>query len=167
MPSAKLQELPGTITQQVEEEDAIAAVRRGYLIGRFRVMLSQTEEHPEQRALDEDWVEKLTEIFKVNLNRPLHPVDAVLGQEQDLERLEAALLACPPSQVPSLPAGVKVFVFAGQHRLATLPRLGLNDNELWWHVDVFLPGRVSLCDWLSILTASQGLRRIIRLSFSQ
>lgn len=106
-------------------------------------MLNQMQEHPEQRALDVDWVEKLVGILQGNLNRPLYPVGAVLEGDENLERLQTSLQQSDPNGVPALPAGIKLLVFAGQHRLAALPRLGLDQDELWWHADVFTKRKCS------------------------
>lgn len=119
------------------QEDRITAARRGCYIGRFRVMVDQTRGHPEQRVLDADWVKQLVEKFQDNLNRPLHPVDAVLEVDTDLQAARACLRKSGQSDVPVLPAGVRVLVFSGQHRLAALSELPLHQDELWWHADIF------------------------------
>ncbi|KAG9100095.1 hypothetical protein FS749_016285 [Ceratobasidium sp. UAMH 11750] len=121
-------------------EEEIAQVRKAHLVGRFKVPLSQTQNHPDQRALDETWVDELVNRFsdKELLNRALHPIGVALQDDKQAEDLRK-LAAASGGAVPDLPHGVVVVVFAGQHRLAMLPRLALEGpDNLWWHGDVYM-----------------------------
>lgn len=118
-------------------EEGIAAARRAHLIGRFRISLCQTESHPDQRSLNGSWVDKLCERFTHSLNRPLHPIDVLLVDDRDAALLQK-LVGKHTGGVLLLPADIKVLVFSGQHRLATLPKLELPIEELWWDGDIFM-----------------------------
>ncbi|KAF8594896.1 hypothetical protein BDV93DRAFT_515410 [Ceratobasidium sp. AG-I] len=120
-------------------EELIARVRKEYLVGRFKVLLNQTENHPDQRGLDQSWVDEL--VSRIGdpeiLNRALHPIGVILKDNSSTEQLRLVLTA-HPNTVPNLPPSTSVCVFAGQHRLAMLAQLELdNDNDRWWHADVY------------------------------
>lgn len=105
-------------------------------------MLPQTQNHPDQRALDQAWVDQLTELIGCpdSLNRALHPISVVLVDDKWASNLEE-MQKEHPAVVPMLPEEVMVQVFSGQHRLAMLSQLGLEGSEqLWWHAEVYKKG---------------------------
>jgi hypothetical protein len=136
-------EMPSNSSKQVSGEEAIAKVRKVHLIGRFKVSLSQTQNHPDQRALDQAWVDELVKLIGSLevLNRALHPISVILEDDSWAKRLQH-LLEKHRHEVPDLPMEVSVLVFAGQHRLAMLSQLGLDgSDQLWWHADVYKQGK--------------------------
>ncbi|QRW09518.1 hypothetical protein RhiLY_08517 [Ceratobasidium sp. AG-Ba] len=127
---------------QLSTDETLALVRQRYWLGRFKINVSQSSIHPDQRPLDESWVQELSSKIghKENLNRAQHPIGVILegtGHEQVLR----ALAAQNEHMVPDLPTSYRVLVFAGQHRLALLPRLGLvNQEDQWWYADAYSAG---------------------------
>ncbi|QRV74586.1 hypothetical protein RhiJN_02601 [Ceratobasidium sp. AG-Ba] len=124
---------------QQSADELLAQVRKKHWIGRFRVATQQSSTHPDQRPLDEAWVDELANKIgnKANLNRALYPIGVILEDDGSKDELRA-LAGQSHEGVPSLPGQHKVLVFAGQHRLAALPRLGVDKEEdLWWHADVY------------------------------
>ncbi|QRV83729.1 hypothetical protein RhiJN_11745 [Ceratobasidium sp. AG-Ba] len=124
---------------QQSADELLAQVRKKHWIGRFRVATQQSSTHPDQRPLDEAWVDELANKIgnKANLNQALYPIGVILEDDGSKDELRA-LAGQSHEGVPSLPGQHKVLVFAGQHRLAALPRLGVDKEEdLWWHADVY------------------------------
>ncbi|QRV86959.1 hypothetical protein RhiJN_14977 [Ceratobasidium sp. AG-Ba] len=138
---------------QQSADELLAQVRKKHWIGRFRVATQQSSTHPDQRPLDEAWVDELANKIgnKANLNRALYPIGVILADDGSKDELRA-LAGQSHEGVPSLPGQHKVLVFAGQHRLAALPRLGVDKEEdLWWHADV-------LSNTLQATSQSQSLQ---------
>ncbi|EUC54295.1 hypothetical protein RSOL_036580, partial [Rhizoctonia solani AG-3 Rhs1AP] len=123
---------------KTSRELAVAMVRESHLIGRFKVFLKQTQNHPDQRALDQSWVDQLVERIGSpdQLNRALHPICVILQDDSSDAKLQH-LHANRQGQVPDFPEGLVVKVFAGQHRLAMLGQLDMEEGERWWHADVY------------------------------
>jgi hypothetical protein len=122
-------------------EEVVPIIRRENFIGIFKVMLTQTQNHPDQRALDQDWVDQLVQLIgnMETLNRALNPISVVLLNDDRLGELQKLCKEHPG--VPMLPEDVVVEVISGQHRLAMLSQLGLEDrDELWWHAEVYKKG---------------------------
>ncbi|EUC61790.1 hypothetical protein RSOL_406780, partial [Rhizoctonia solani AG-3 Rhs1AP] len=118
-------------------EEVIPLIRREHFIGTFKVMLPQTQNHPDQRALDQSWVDQLIQLIGSpdTLNRALNPISVVLLKDEWCGKLEDLIKESPG--VPILPDEVVVQVFSGQHRLAMLSQLGLEGPERWWHAEVY------------------------------
>ena len=126
------------------QELAIAEIRKANLIGTFTVLLNQTENHPDQRELDQTWVDQLMERIGTPgvLNRALHPIGVILEDETWIEELTRLLEEKGKDSLPDLPKEVRVLVFAGQHRLAMLSQLDLGgSDQLWWHAQVYKKGK--------------------------
>ncbi|KEP47032.1 hypothetical protein V565_170740, partial [Rhizoctonia solani 123E] len=122
------------------DEVAIIELRKAHLIGTFTVFLSQTQNHPDQRALDQAWVDVLVEKIGTPgvLNRAAYPISVILEDSTWEEDLTDLLDKSGIHSTPDLPNGVKVLVFAGQHRVAMLAQLGLGSpDQLWWHANVY------------------------------
>ncbi|KAG8713722.1 hypothetical protein FRC11_011275 [Ceratobasidium sp. 423] len=119
-------------------EEVIANIRQEHFIGIFKIMLSQTQNHPDQRALDQGWVDQLIQLIGSpdTLNRAWNPISVVLLDDKWYEKLEQLKKEHPG--IPTLPIEIIAQVFAGQHRLAMLSQLGLEGPEqLWWHAEVY------------------------------
>ncbi|KAG8792618.1 hypothetical protein FRC12_005468 [Ceratobasidium sp. 428] len=127
-------------TSRATGEERIAHVQQTHLLGTFRIRLAQTENHPDQRALDTDWVTQLKEKIGSPdvLNRGLHPIGVILKDDQQSEQLRQ-LVQKSKGAIPDLPNEIGVLVFAGQHRLAMLQDLELEGpDDRWWHGKVYL-----------------------------
>jgi hypothetical protein len=134
--------MPAPSGLQISAEEVLACVQKQYWVGRFKIKVAQTQTHHDQRPLDESWVEELAQKIgeQANLNRALHPIGVVLETDEGIEELRAAALQSIDT-VPELPESCHVLVYAGQHRLAVLPLLGLDSPEdQWWHADVYAHG---------------------------
>ncbi|CAE6450348.1 unnamed protein product [Rhizoctonia solani] len=121
-------------------ELAVASLRKDTLIGTFTVYLQQTKNHPDQRALDQAWVDTLVERIgdPEVLSRALHPISVILEDESSDEELLALLDKHGQHSAPEVPSNIQTLVFAGQHRLAMLSQLDLGGPEhLWWHAEVY------------------------------
>ncbi|KAG8759676.1 hypothetical protein FRC11_001588, partial [Ceratobasidium sp. 423] len=126
---------------KVTAEETIAQHRKSCLVGTFKVWLSQIENHKDQRALDQAWVDELAERIgnPEVLNRALHPISVILKDDTWVKKLSVILEnRADKSQVPDLPKEMSALVFSGQHRVEMLAQLGLQEPEaLWWHADVY------------------------------
>ncbi|QRW26171.1 hypothetical protein RhiXN_11248 [Rhizoctonia solani] len=121
-------------------ELAAANLRKATMIGTFTVLLEQTQNHPDQQALDQSWVDTLVERIGTPeiLNRALHPISVILENDAYNQTLEALLEEQGVNSAPKLPQELSVLVFAGQHRLAMLSQLDLGGQEnMWWHAHVY------------------------------
>ncbi|KDN34382.1 hypothetical protein RSAG8_12530, partial [Rhizoctonia solani AG-8 WAC10335] len=126
--------------KDTSNEWATMELRKANLIGTFTVFLNQTRNHPDQRALDQEWVDQLVERIGMPgvLNRALHPISAILEDETWDEELSRLLEEKGKDSAPYLPDGAQVLVFAGQHRLAMLSQLDLGGSgQLWWHAQIY------------------------------
>ncbi|KAG9089594.1 hypothetical protein FRC06_001470, partial [Ceratobasidium sp. 370] len=111
-------------------------VETRYLIGRFRVPLSQIEPHPVQRQLSSHWVDSLHEHFvKVGIDRVAHPIKAVLKHPQSPD---TSFGNDPSVEVHSFPSHLGVLVYHGQHRVAACQRM-MDVQEHWWICEVYSP----------------------------
>jgi hypothetical protein len=103
-------------TAKITQEESIVHVQRRYFIGTFKVFLCQTKNHPDQRAIDQSWVNQL--VNKIGgpdvLNRAIHPINTILEDDSCVEALWD-LLKADPNSTPALPKEISVLVFAGQH----------------------------------------------------
>ncbi|KAG8732151.1 hypothetical protein FRC11_000392 [Ceratobasidium sp. 423] len=131
--------MPRQSKKDTSDEAAVIALRNNHLIGTFTVFLNQTKNHPDQRALDQSWVENLIKDIGSPgiLNRAKHPIEVILEGDALDEELSHLLDESGKDSSPILPEEMKVLVFAGQHRLAMLSQLGLDPDELWWHARVY------------------------------
>ncbi|KAG8711656.1 hypothetical protein FRC09_020483 [Ceratobasidium sp. 395] len=125
---------------QIAPEERIANTLLSHLVGTFKIPLAQTENHPDQRPLDREWVAELK--LKIGepeiLNRGLHPIDVLLKDDEQSKQLKQ-LVGDSQGSIPDLPEAVRVLVFAGQHRLAMLQELDLDGSQgRWWHGKVYL-----------------------------
>ncbi|KAG8761922.1 hypothetical protein FRC11_012244 [Ceratobasidium sp. 423] len=129
-------------TAKSYSEESIAQNRQSYFVGRFKVLLNQTQNHADQRALDQSWVNSLAEHIGTPeaLDRAVHPIGVILKDDSKVQQLQELLTHRQNKfEVLSLPPGIIVLVFAGQHRLAMLAQLDLpGPDSLWWHADVYM-----------------------------
>lgn len=135
--------MPHQLKKNTSDEVAIMDLRREHLIGTFTVLVSQTQNHPDQRALDQSWVDALVEKIGTPgiLNRAAYPISVILEDGAMEEELLRILDEMGNHSAPDLPDGVRVLVFAGQHCLAMLSQLGLESpEERWWHANVYKRG---------------------------
>jgi hypothetical protein len=127
-----------TRSKKLSGEELIAQVRQTHFLGRWKILVRQTKNHPDQRPLDEEWVDSLVERIgnPEILNRALHPIHVILEDDSHAQRL--CSLAEQNGGVVELPSDLSVLVFSGQHRLAMLQQLELETPETrWWHGDVY------------------------------
>ncbi|EUC54398.1 hypothetical protein RSOL_045890, partial [Rhizoctonia solani AG-3 Rhs1AP] len=132
--------MPTQPNRDSSSELAISKLRKATLIGTFTVLLRQTRNHPDQRALDRVWVDELAKRIGAPevLNRALHPISVILEDNTWNDALLHLLGEKGKDSAPNLPDGVDVLVFAGQHRLAMLLELDLGGpDQLWWHAQVY------------------------------
>ncbi|KAG8714402.1 hypothetical protein FRC11_008630 [Ceratobasidium sp. 423] len=124
----------------IAAEQAVVRLRKANLIGTFRVFLSQTRNHPDQRKLDQSWVDSLVQLIGSPdvLARSIHPISVLLDDPSREPELLDLLDKAGKDSVPQLPDGVLALVFAGQHRLAMLSQLDLGGpDQLWWDAMVY------------------------------
>ncbi|KAG8737226.1 hypothetical protein FRC10_008412, partial [Ceratobasidium sp. 414] len=142
------------MTTAIASNTAISAaqvllrVETQYLVGRFRVPLSQIEPHPVQCQLSSHWVDSLHEHFvKVGIDRVAHPIKAVLKHPQSPD---TPFGNDPNAEVHSFPSHLGVLVYHGQHRVAACRRM-MDVQEHWWICEVYRPGEVILQTYLDMI----------------
>ncbi|KAG8737096.1 hypothetical protein FRC10_008588, partial [Ceratobasidium sp. 414] len=107
-----------------------------YFVGRFRVLTSQVQPHPNQRQLSEAWVDSLHQRFlEVGIDRVAFPIKVLLADTINLNDLQHVITANNIT-IPELPSHLKTLVYHGQHRVAACHRM-VDKDEHWWIAEVY------------------------------
>ncbi|KAG9093724.1 hypothetical protein FRC06_011398, partial [Ceratobasidium sp. 370] len=102
--------------KQISPEEVVMLAHKTNLVSWFKIHLSQTANHPDQRRLNKDWVQQLAEKIgnKETLNCALHPIGVILQDNQHADEL-MQIASGTGTTVPDFPA-----------------------SDHWWHGDVYL-----------------------------
>lgn len=121
-------------------QETIFRAERQHYIGKFRVKLTQVFRHPHQRLLDHDHVSRLVGSFAEGMDKAAHPIKALVEDDSQWREYMQLQEHLTTDQVPDFPAGIKLLVHHGQHRIEACRRLEHLDAA-WWYVDVYLRGK--------------------------
>ena len=138
-------------SQSNTQHHAILLAEPQFLIGLFKVRLSQIVPHPHQRCLSEDWVEKLhIQFLELGIDRASHPIKVLL-KEMPGAGVMLSEDSHPGSSegVPELASSLACLVYHGQHRVAACRAIE-DVGEHWWYAEVYNPGEsFFLAAWIS------------------
>ncbi|KAG8791832.1 hypothetical protein FRC12_008027 [Ceratobasidium sp. 428] len=110
-----------------------------FLVGKFRVHISQVKPHPHQRQLSEAWVDSLHQRFlEVGIERVAFPIKVILERSSDLDALPGKTSSTNTAAITELPSHVTTLVYHGQHRVAACKHM-MEQDEHWWFAEVYQP----------------------------